>query len=79
MGDWITQLEAAGLRDVTIQVVNNWIRRGRVRTKEVYGKVLVSRSDVLSYTPLKPGPIPKAKGEISQVGKKGGKKCVKIG
>lgn len=52
---WITQLEAAELRKVTLQVVNNWVRRGRVRSKEKYGKVLVSRADVLAYEPTKPG------------------------
>ena len=51
MEDWITQSEAAALRALSVQVVNNWVRRGRVRTKERYGKTLVSRSDVLAYNP----------------------------
>lgn len=55
MEEWITQLEAANLRGVTLQVVNNWVRRGRVRSKEKYGKVLVSRADVLAYQPTRPG------------------------
>jgi predicted site-specific integrase-resolvase len=62
MDDWITQLEAAELRGVAVQVVNNWVRRGRIRTKERYGKVLVSRGDVLAYESLRPGPKPKTNG-----------------
>jgi predicted site-specific integrase-resolvase len=73
MDDWITQLEAADLRGVAVQVVNNWVRRGRIRTKERYGKVLVSRGDVLGYESQKPGPKPKAKPGQSN-GKKRGKK-----
>jgi hypothetical protein len=72
MDDWITQLEAAELRGVAVQVVNNWVRRGRIRAKERYGKVLVSRSGVLAYEPQKPGPKPKNKGTSSK--KEGGKK-----
>lgn len=72
MDDWITQLEAAGLRGVAVQVVNNWARRGRIRTKEKYGKVLVSRGDVLAYEAQKPGPKPKNNGTAYK--KEGGKK-----
>lgn len=72
MDDWITQLEAAELRGVAVQVVNNWVRRGRIRTKERYGKVLVSRSSVLAYESQKPGPKPKNNGASSK--KEGGKK-----
>lgn len=61
MEEWITQLEAATLRGVSLQVINNWARRGRVRTKEMYGKLLVSRADVLAYKPEKPGRKPVAK------------------
>ena len=71
MEAWITQLEAAELRNVGLQVINNWARRGHVRTKEKYGKVLVSRSDVLAYKPSKPGPKPKTP---KQAGKKSVKK-----
>ena len=72
MDDWITQLEAAELRGVAVQVVNNWVRRGRVRTKELYGKVLVSRGDVLAYEPQKPGPKPNSKANVGD--KKSSKK-----
>lgn len=73
MEDWITQLEAAELRGVAVQVVNNWVRRGRLRTTERYGKTLVSRGDVLAYEPQKPGPKPKT-GRTAGNGKKDVKK-----
>lgn len=78
MEDWITQSDAAELRGISLQAINNWARRQRVRTKELYGKVLVSRSDVLSYSPSenKGGRPPKAKVETGSKAskKKGGKK-----
>jgi hypothetical protein len=78
MDNWITQLEAAELRGVAVQVVNNWVRRGRIRAKQRYGKVLVSHGDVLAYEPQKPGPKPKAGGANGNskvsAGKKGNKK-----
>lgn len=61
--DLITQLEAAELREVDLQVVNNWVRRGHVRSYEQYGKTLVSRSEVLSYIPASAGRPPKEKPE----------------
>lgn len=76
MDDWITQTDAAGLRGVSLQAVNNWTRRQHIRTMEHYGKVLVSRSDVLSYDPSenKGGRPPKAKVGVGKVSKKGSKK-----
>jgi hypothetical protein len=49
--DLITQTEAADLRGVDLGAVNQWVRRGRVRSFEKYGRRLVSRSEVLSYDP----------------------------
>jgi hypothetical protein len=49
--DLITQTEAAGLCGVDLGVVNQWVRRARVRSFEKYGRRLVSRSEVLSYDP----------------------------
>jgi len=71
MEEWITQVQAAELRNVSLQVINNWVRRERIRAREKYGKVLVSRSDVLAYKQGKPGPKLKA---LKQVNKKSGKK-----
>lgn len=79
MDDWITQSEAANLRELSVQVVNNWVRRGRVRTTERYGKVLVSRADVLAYNPDenkggRPPKDPPANEKKHTAGKKGNKK-----
>lgn len=48
---WITQTKAAELRGMTVKAINALALRGRIRTKEVYGKTLVHRDDVLSYEP----------------------------
>jgi hypothetical protein len=59
-GDWVTQKEAADARGVALNVVNNWVGRGRLtKTKEAFGKVLVSLSEVLNYEPSKGGKPPK--------------------
>jgi hypothetical protein len=81
MEDWITQSEAANLRGISVQVINNWVRRGRVRTKERYGKTLVSRSEVLAFNPEenKGGrpPKPKASSIDGQVKMKSSRKSRK--
>ena len=79
MEDWITQSEAAELRALSVQVINNWVRRGRVRTTERYGKVLVSRSDVVAYNPDenkggRPPKDPSANGRKQSARNKGSKK-----
>jgi hypothetical protein len=48
---YVTQTEAARERGVSFAVVNSWAHRGRVRTKDVYGRLLVHLGDVLSYDP----------------------------
>jgi hypothetical protein len=53
--DWVTQKEAADERGVELNVVGNWVARGRVSHKDAYGKRLVSRSEVLNYQPSKGG------------------------
>jgi predicted site-specific integrase-resolvase len=56
VNDWVTQAEAAEARGVTVNVVGNWLARGRLRhSKEMYGRRLVSRSEVLNYVPSKGG------------------------
>ena len=77
MDDWITQIEAAELRGLSVQVINNWVRRGRIRSTEIYGKVLVSRADVLSYEPGKGGRPPNSQTKtISNDKKKGESKII---
>jgi hypothetical protein len=56
MGDLITQTEAARLRGVSLASINELMRRGRLRSKEVFGKKLVYRSEVLAFEKEKPGP-----------------------
>lgn len=59
--DWISQTEAAGLREVTVSAINHLVRRGRLtRTKQQYGLTLVSRSEVLAFKPS-PGGWPKGR------------------
>jgi hypothetical protein len=58
--DWITQSEAAELRGVSVSAISQLIRRGRLGTEERYGKLLVSRADVLAFEPS-PGGWPKGR------------------
>lgn len=53
--DLITQREAASLLGVSLNVINNWISRGRIRAFPKYGRNLVSRSEVVSHQPSKGG------------------------
>jgi hypothetical protein len=54
--DWVTQKEAAEARGVGLNVVGNWLVRGRLKHSKVeYGKTLVSLSEVLNYEPQKGG------------------------
>jgi excisionase family DNA binding protein len=56
MSDLITQSEAARLRGVSLPSINELVRRGRLRSKEVFGKKLVYRSEVEGFEKEKPGP-----------------------
>ncbi len=51
----ITQSAAATLRGVTLAAINDLVRRGRLRSIERYGKVLVYRADVESFAPVRAG------------------------
>jgi excisionase family DNA binding protein len=55
LSDWISQAEAAELRGVSRQAISKLIRAGRLKTFEVGGHVLVSRSEVLGFQPETPG------------------------
>jgi hypothetical protein len=48
---WITQTMAAELRGMTLKAINALVARGRLRSREVYGRKLVHRDDVLAYQP----------------------------
>ncbi len=56
MSDLITQTEAAELRGVSLASISELVKRGRLRSKEVFGKRLVYRSEVLAFEKEKPGP-----------------------
>lgn len=53
--EWITQAEAARLRNVTRQAIARLVGNGRLRVVEVGGRPFVNRSDVLTYEPASPG------------------------
>jgi hypothetical protein len=71
--DLITQAEAAELSGRTIPAVNELVRRGRIRSFEMYGKRLVSKAEVLAFEPDKGGRPPKLKPNGAGR-KKGGRK-----
>lgn len=53
--DLITQTEAAQLRDVSVAAISALVQRGRLRSVERFGKILVYRSEVLEFEREKPG------------------------
>lgn len=56
VNDWVTQAAAAEARGVGLNVVGNWLVRGRLKHSKVeHGKRLVSLSEVLNYVPSKGG------------------------
>jgi hypothetical protein len=76
--DLITQAEAARLRGVTRSAIAYLITQGRLHTYERFGITFVSRHEVESYEPLKPGPRPRSKtngaATAKRAAKKGGRK-----
>jgi excisionase family DNA binding protein len=70
---WISQSEAARLRSVSRQAIASLVKKGRFRTLEIGGKVLVHRKDVESYQSKPPGPQPK---ERRSQKKAAGKKAI---
>lgn len=69
LADLITQSEAARLRKPTVTraAIGYLVASGRLRSREVFGRRLVYRSDVLAFEPQRPGPkamrVPKKKGK----------------
>jgi excisionase family DNA binding protein len=53
--DWISQAEAAQLRGVSRQAISKLVRKGRLKSIVVGGHTLVSRIDVLSFSPRAAG------------------------
>lgn len=52
---WITQKEAAELSGKSLNAIHQLTTKGRLRIKEIYGKRLVNRQDVLNFKPMKAG------------------------
>jgi excisionase family DNA binding protein len=57
--DWISQAEAARLRGVTRQAVARLIKRQRVATLKIGGRLLIKRKDIEEFKPDKGGRPPK--------------------
>ena len=51
----MSQAEAARLRGVTRQAISKLVKKGRLRTINLAGHVLVSRFDVENFEPLEAG------------------------
>ncbi len=54
--DLITVAEAATIRGVMPNAIRKLIDRGRLRSVNIYGRVLVYRADVLAFERKPPGP-----------------------
>lgn len=52
---WVTQAEAARLRNVTRQAIARLVNNGRLRTLDIGGRAFVNRLDVLTFKPSLPG------------------------
>jgi|GraSoiStandDraft_35_1057300.scaffolds.fasta_scaffold2143427_1 hypothetical protein len=52
---WISQSEAARIRGVSPQAIENLMKKGRFRTLLIGGRVLVNRRDVENYKPKRTG------------------------
>lgn len=53
--DWVTQSEAARLRNVTRQAIARLVGNGRLRTLDIGGRSFVNRADVLAFQPHRAG------------------------
>ena len=52
---WVSQSEAARIRGVTPQAIENLMKKGRFRTLRIGGKVLLDRREVENYKPKRTG------------------------
>jgi len=57
--DWISQAEAARIRGVSRQAVARLIKRQRLATLKIGGRLLVKRKDIEEFKPEKGGRPPK--------------------
>ena len=52
---WISQAEAARIRGVSRQAIAKLIQKGRFKTIEVAGRLLLQRSEAENYQAERPG------------------------
>ena len=52
---WVSQSEAARIRDVSPQAIGRLVNKGRFRTLRIGGRVLLDRSEVEKYKPRRKG------------------------
>jgi excisionase family DNA binding protein len=57
--DWISQAEAARLRGVSRQAIALLVKKGRLPTLKIGGRLLVQRKDVEEFKPEPAGRPPK--------------------
>jgi plasmid maintenance system antidote protein VapI len=60
LGEYISQAEAARIRGVTQQAIDNLVKKNRFQTMRIGGRTLLSRSDVEAFQPKMPGRAPKS-------------------
>lgn len=53
--DWVSQADAARMRGVSRQAISRLIKKGRLATLVVGGKILLKRSEVESFKPERAG------------------------
>jgi excisionase family DNA binding protein len=58
-GDYISQVEAARIRGVSKQAIADLIKRGRLPSFTIGGKVFVKRSEVVAFQAMPIGRPPK--------------------
>jgi excisionase family DNA binding protein len=56
---WVSQAEAARIRGVSPQAIGRLVNKGRFRTLQIGGKVLLDRREVENYKPKRTGRPPK--------------------
>ena len=62
--DWISQANAAKLRDVSRQAISDLVKRGRLSTITVAGRTLLLRSDVESFEKLPKYDLPPKEAKV---------------
>ena len=58
--EWISQAEAARIRSVSRQAIGRLIKRKRLKTLKIGGRMLVRRKDIEDFKPDQAGRPPNA-------------------